>query len=61
MDIDRLVETWKKDKGPFGDIGWCEMRGCTLNATKYVQSNTQIWWMCKYHFEEFIQKIVHGE
>ena len=57
--VDDLVRRWENERGPFGDIGWCEF--CIIPADKYVQVGTAFYFLCCTHYKEFTQVLALGK
>lgn len=57
--VNDLVRRWENERGPFGDIGWCEF--CIIPAEKYVQAGTAFYFLCRTHYKEFTQTLSLGK
>jgi hypothetical protein len=61
MDVKMLVKAYRANKGPHGDIGWCDLDGCVEDARKYVMLRGAGWWfLCKRHYKEFTHELAYG-
>ena len=59
MQVTDLVEKWNNDKGPFGNALWCDITGCSETPHAYVQSDRELYFLCRKHYKEFTYELAY--